>query len=78
MKLRKLFDFIDHCDYCYIWTQDDDEAPAFEGFILDVPWYLADAKLNTVDNTLDSAIHLTIRCDKNNFPAYVINVLLED
>lgn len=57
MKLKKLLKIMDMIDYVVIWDNDDDEEPAFEGCVMDVPWYLTEAKI-IAPNEADGAVFI--------------------
>ena len=64
-----------------IWTQDcDEDSPAFEGSLLDVPWYFLDFKINTDE---DEPIYISLKDDKDylgrpiKHPVLVVNLIAE-
>ena len=44
MKLKKIIKYLDKLSHCKIWINDE-EDPAYEGCIMDIPWYLLDYPL---------------------------------
>ena len=59
MKSKKLLKLMDGTDRVTLWTNDDEENPAFEGFVMDVPWYLTEYKIGREDDE-EEPIFMTI------------------
>lgn len=61
-----------------IWTSDDREEPAFEGSVLDIPWYLVDYSIGRGEfsENEDEPIYFSIKKNENGviLPLIVINV----
>lgn len=51
MKLKKFLKMLDPVEKIVIWTiyegMGEDEEPAYDGYIMDVPWYLTDYEIYT-------------------------------
>ena len=45
MKLKKVIKYLDKLSHCKIWINEE-EDPAYEGCVMDIPWYLLDYSLN--------------------------------
>ena len=78
MKFKKWMKVIDPICHVEIWTQYDKETPAFEGNLLDVPWYFLDYEIgrNDSDNS-EEPIIVSVYTDKHGrkMPIIIIELI---
>ena len=74
MKLKKLIKLIDFLTTVNIYTsdQEDDESPAYEGLVFDIPWVYMDMKIGRVD---DPDEPIFIYTDDKGKSVMVINLI---
>ena len=79
MKFKKWMKCIDPIVDVIIWTQDDDEEPAFEGSLLDMPWYYMDFQISRADGDCEEPIYISEHTNKygNKMPCVVVNLIAE-
>lgn len=80
MKFKKWMKMVDPICDVVIWTQDDEDEPAFEGSLLDVPWYFMDFKIGRADKKdYDEPIYISQHTNKFNvtLPCIVVNLIAE-
>ena len=81
MKFKKLIKVLDPITYIIIWTQDDKEEPAFEGFLHSLPWPYLDYKIGRIEKKADKPIYVstikrTLTTGKETLePALIINLI---
>lgn len=77
MKFKKWMKVVDPICDVSIWTQDDNDTPAFEGGLLDVPWYFLDYEIGRTDNNSDEPIFISTYIDKHGrrMPIIVISLI---
>lgn len=77
MKFKEWMKVVDPiCDVA-IWTQYDNDTPAFEGSLLDVPWYFLDYEIGRADNNSDEPIIISTYIDEHGrkMPIIVISLI---
>ena len=72
MKLKKFIKLIDMLNKVRIFTEDDEECPAWEGYIIDLPWVYLDMYIGRTDGCTDEPIY--IYTDDEGHPVMVINL----
>lgn len=77
MKFKKWMKVVDPICDVSIWTQYDNDTPAFEGCLLDVPWYFLDYEIGRADNNSDEPIIISTYIDKHSrrMPIIVISLI---
>lgn len=77
MKFKKWMKVVDPICDVSIWTQYDNDAPAFEGSLLDVPWYFLDYEIGRADNNSDEPIIISTYIDEHGrrMPIIVISLI---
>ena len=81
MILKEWIKLVDPIVDVVIWTQDDKDEPAFEGSVLDIPWWLADCEIGRADSfDCDEPIYISTHTNRFNheLPVIVINCLVKD
>lgn len=77
MKFKKWMKVVDPICDVSIWTQYNNDTPAFEGGLLDVPWYFLDYEIGRADNNSDEPIFISTYIDKHGrrMPIIVISLI---
>ena len=82
MKLKKFLKIMDPLIRCKIYTSDqpdDDEVPEFQGWLMDIPWYLTEYEIGMSENYSSSyePICFYDHIDDEGHPGLVINLIAE-
>lgn len=72
MKFKDIINLLDPLSRVVLWidSQDDDEEPAFDGYIMDIPWIYLDYEINA---EMDYKIRVSRSKDREE-PFFVINL----
>lgn len=82
MKLKKWIKFVDPLADIVIYTQDSKEdEPAYEGSLLNMPWYYMDMEIGREDDSCDEPIYISMKektflnGTKSKIPIVIINLI---
>jgi hypothetical protein len=78
MKLKKIINYLDKRSFCKIWINDE-EDPVYEGYIMDIPWYLLDYPLcNDSNGEAIGAVYDKDATNSNHRSYFAIFLLEEE
>ena len=77
MKFKEWMKVVDPICDVVIWTQDDNDTPAFEGSLLDVPWYFMDYEIGRKEDKSEEPIFISTYTNKygHKMPVIVVNLI---
>lgn len=80
MKLKKFLKLIDSIGInVVVWTQDstEEDGPAYEGDIFDIPWWLMECRIGRANDDLEEPIYIYTQKNEHDvlIPTIVINVI---